>query len=180
MGSRMPDIKPKIADLVGRLALIVESASRLEAFRSVRLQPGRPASADEILAYERYLGRRLPESYRAFLELHNGYKGLLLTGDMLSIQEVVPDGRRYTAIQNWKRSSVRYGLGEVLDGIVIGSKGQANMWVFLDPNRPSAENELTLVEWDPSASLEFPTLMAFFEREITSHQNVIALVGRRR
>jgi hypothetical protein len=176
----MPDVRQQIADLVGRLALIVENASRLEEFRSVRLRPGRPASVDDILAYEEYLGRRLPESYRAFLELHNGYEGLLLTGDMLSIQDVVPSGRRYVVIQNWKRSSVRYGLGEVLDGIVIGSKGHANMWIFLDPNRPSAEKELTVVEWDPSTSLEFPTLMAFFERQITSHQNVIALVGRRR
>ena len=115
---------------------------------------------------ERFLGRRLPESYRTFLQMHDGYTWLAYPGHMLSIREVMPPSPTYDRIIEWKKMTTDYGGAEVLDGIVIAPLGEPNDWVYLDPNRASAGDELTVVEHHPDDSHEFPDLIEFLESRI--------------
>ncbi|MBI4002126.1 MAG: SMI1/KNR4 family protein [Nitrospira defluvii] len=122
-----------------------------------------PARLGEIESYERWLGVRLPGSYRAFLELHDGYDELAFPGHMISIKGAMPNGYWYPYIQKWKKSSAMFGDGRVIDGIVIANLSQPNNWVYLDPRRPSKDNEFTVVLWTPTETVEFQDVIEFLE-----------------
>jgi hypothetical protein len=108
------------------------------------------------------LGLQLPPSYRAFLELHNGYDGLAAPGHMISTHEAMPKGAWYDRIQHWKKTSTRYGMGEVLDVVAIANLDSAVNWAYLDPNRPK-KGELTVCIWLNGDRSDYGDMVAFFE-----------------
>jgi hypothetical protein len=62
----------------------------------------------------------------------------------------------------------------VLDGIVFASLDEPREWVFLDPNRPTAENELTVVAFYHDDSHEFRDVVEFLESRITYCLEILA------
>jgi cell wall assembly regulator SMI1 len=159
----MPSKTAAMASIVERLARAVTLNAKKEGDLNYLPKPHPPATPEQLADYEKYLGRKLPDSYRAFLELHNGYDWLAFPGHMLSIESVMPGGQHYDDIVEWKKATAEYGGAEVLDGIVIANYDQPNSWIYLDPNRPSAKNELTVVEWDPEDSEDYADVIEFLE-----------------
>lgn len=170
----MDETKEQVKDVVQRLVDHIGQLRRVKkTYEDLELRPLPPASSQEISAYERDLGLTLPPTYKAFLELHNGYSGLTIPGSMLSIRSVRPGGEWFEKIKDWKVETARYGSAQVLDGIVIASMDGPNQWAYLDPNRPTKNGELIVVSWEPDDSEEFPTLIEFFERLIRYCKSVI-------
>ena len=101
-----------------------------------------------------------------FLELHNGYDWLAYPGDMLSTREVMPRGQWYERIRTWKKTSAQYGMGEVLDVVVIASLASAVNWAYFDPNRPTSKNEFTVCRWLNGDRDDYADLLEFFEARI--------------
>jgi cell wall assembly regulator SMI1 len=134
--------------------------------------PNPPATSDEIRALESHIGRRLPDSYRAFLELHNGFTNLAYPGDMLRVVDMLPGSRIYERIREWKRMTAQYGGGEVLDGVVIADGNEPNHWVYLDPNAPTSNNEWAVVAHTPSDDSTYPDLPAYLESRIEEMQTI--------
>src|SRR5262245_4865178 len=99
----MPTKASQVADVVSRLAKAVTDFAKQEGDLDYLPVPHPPASAKLIADYEKYLGVKLPASYRAFLELHNGYDWLAYPGHMLSIEDVMPGGKYYDDILEWKK-----------------------------------------------------------------------------
>jgi len=85
---------------------------------------------------------------------------------MLSSRDIQPEGKFHQDIVEWKKDTAECGSGDVLDGLVIANLGSPNNWVYLDPNKPSGEAELTVVLWDPEFTSEFKDLIEFFEGRI--------------
>lgn len=162
----MTSMQPRLEEVISRLVHAIRTVAEAGHFEQINPQPRSPASPAAVDAYERFLGRRLPESYRTFLLMHDGYDWLAYPGHMLSISDVMPGSETYDRIIDWKKMTTDYGSGEVLDGIVIAPLGEPNDWVYLDPNKPSAENELTVVAHYPDDSHEFSDLIDFFEERI--------------
>ena len=80
----------KYADLqklIHELAEVKREYSRLAFDEEDRMMLGEPASPSQIAKLERRLGKPLPPSYRAFLELHNGWE--LFDGglNLLSVED---------------------------------------------------------------------------------------------
>jgi cell wall assembly regulator SMI1 len=160
-------MKERVKEVVDQLLVAIEELrEREESYKDLRPAPFPPASKKEIAEYELYLGHPLPPSYKAFLELYNGYKGLTVAGDMLSIRSVMPGGEQYEIIKRWKTLSARYGSGEVIDATVIASMGSRNKWIYLDPNRPTSQKELTVIQYEPEDSDEYNDLIEFFKDRI--------------
>lgn len=160
----MDNTRQALIASIARLKQALADYREREGFEDRVPAPRPPADEAEIVAYERHLGIRLPESYRIFLQLHDGYDWLAYPGHMLSIRSVMPGGEWYEDICEWKRDTVEYGSGEVLDGIVIATVDEATNWkLYLDPNRPSRQGELTVVEWTPNESYEYADLIEFFD-----------------
>lgn len=162
----MATLHAQLEDVIARLVSAIKEVAAISHFDEVDPKPRPPASAESIERYEQFLGQRLPDSYRAFLELHDGYDFLAYPGHMLSIREVMPGSPVYARIIEWKKMTTDYGGGEVLDGIVIAPLGEPNDWVYLDASRPSGSGELTVVAHYPDDSHEFQDLLEFFESRI--------------
>ncbi|MBL8923137.1 MAG: SMI1/KNR4 family protein [Myxococcaceae bacterium] len=159
----MKKIERRVADVIRALETRLKELSSLPDYAHVRLVPGPPATDEALAAYERHLGRALPPSYRAFLELHDGYRGLAYPGDMLAIGDLLPGGKWAARAAVWRERSSRAGAEETREAIPIANLGQPNSWVFLDPTQPAALGELMVVEWDPEDTTGYQDLVAFLE-----------------
>lgn len=142
--------------------------------------PNPPATQGEIQALQEHIGRQLPNSYRAFLELHNGFTNLAFPGDMLRIADIMPPSPIHARIVEWKKLSAQYGSGEVLDGLVIADGNHPNHWVYLDPNAPSGPNEWSVVADTPSDSDTYDDLPAFFDSRLAVVRNFHKLLDEGR
>lgn len=155
--------KNKIRQVVGKLLPELLKLSSLPLYAKHVPIAHAPAAPGEIESYETWLGVKLPPSYRAFLELHDGYDELAFPGHMISIGDAMPNGYWYPYIQKWKKTTAMFGDGRVIDGIVIANLGQPNNWVYLDPRSPSRDNELTVVLWTPTETVAFQDVIEFLE-----------------
>jgi hypothetical protein len=162
----MPSIQQQMQDVISRLVPEIIAHAQRHGETDVRPVPSPPATRTEIAAYEKYLELELPPSYRAFLELHNGYIWLAYPGGVLSTHDVMPGGDWYDRIQKWKKMSARYGMGEVLDAIVFANLDSSLNWGYMDPNRPTAKGELTTCRWLNGDRDDYPDLVEFFESRI--------------
>src|SRR5262245_56458950 len=102
-------VKQRVKEVMGRLAYAVRATTDLEEYGCPKLKPHPPATAEEITKYEEHLEITLPPTYKAFLEMHNGYENLVHPGSMLSIQSVMPRGKWHKKIQEMKQMFARYG-----------------------------------------------------------------------
>jgi hypothetical protein len=163
----MPDIKAKIKEVIPRLVEAIRLHNKQKGSKGHDPKPHPPASPRDIAKYEEYLEIELPPSYRAFLELHNGYDWLAFPGHMVAIQDVMPKGKSYKDVKDWKALCAESGDDEPLDGVVIATVDEATNWKsYLDPNTPSGDDELTIFVWRPSGSTDYPNLLAYFEHYV--------------
>ncbi len=159
--ARVEELKPEISRLIDRLADGMRRFATIAELPEELPRPRPPASPADLARYEGYLELSLPSSYRAFLELHDGYDFLVPTGPMLWTTAAQPGGEFFERIRDWKTTTAEYGSGEVLDGIVIAYHGQPNSWTYLDPNQPRDDGELAIVKFSPEMSVDFPDIMSF-------------------
>ncbi len=152
---------------IGQLVDQLDAALR-EREEGVPPKAHRPASPALIRRFEKHLGRRLPPSYRAFLELHDGYERLAWPGSLWPISALLPGGSKHAELKRWQRQ--QRADGELDHEVIpIASVDDATNWVlYLDPEKPSAGDELAVVEWTPSQSYEFASLRSYFEEELAA------------
>jgi cell wall assembly regulator SMI1 len=159
----MANLKDDLQDVISRLLVEIEARVKRTGESYAAPNPLPPATAEEIATYEDYLKVRLPNSYRAFLELHNGYDHLAYPGDMLSTHAIMPGGAWHDDIQEWKTTSTQYGMGEVLDAVPIANLDSAVNWAYVDPNRSTSEGECAVVRWLNGDMDDFDDVVAFLE-----------------
>ena len=169
----------RLRDVVGRIVRVIDGYADRKNDPDLRAVPGPPATEAQIQQLEQHLDRRLPDSYRTFLTLHNGFKRLAFFGDMLSIDQLLPPSRSYTRILEWKRLTAQYGGGEVLDGVVIADQSEPNHWVYLDPSDPKAPDEWSVVLHMTGDKRVFPDLVAYFENVLEELQAFVELSAGR-
>lgn len=175
MSSWHEQIRDAVAEVVPELVRL----SAYERYRDVIPKARPPATERQIAKYEQYLGLRLPPSYRAFLELHNGYEWLAFPGHMLAIEEVMPEGDYYDDIKEWKTVMAEAGLGDALDGVVVAYLDQPNNWAYLDPNRPGVNGEFDLALHVAGADpLFYPAMDEFIRSAGERAKLALAWAGR--
>jgi cell wall assembly regulator SMI1 len=162
----------QVRTVVARLDAAIRTYFAVKDY-SGEVKPHPPASEQDIRRYEEFLGLRLPNTYRSFLRQHDGYDWLAIFGHMLPISELMPGGRAYERIVDWKRDNAKYGGGEVLDAIVIAELEEPNNYVYLDPNKVLTADDFVVVESTPEGSAENAGLIAYFEGNITHCETVM-------
>jgi hypothetical protein len=126
--------------LIDELDAKLRELATYPAYDRIVPRPGPPASEEQIALYEKHLGRPLPPSYRAFLSLHDGYQALAYPGDMLSIEDVMPEANGMTASCPGRRPRPSTGRpSDRRDSYC--QHGPANNWAYLDPKRVSAKTK---------------------------------------
>jgi hypothetical protein len=162
----MADLRTQVQNTVERMVAAINALAKRQRYKSVVLKPGKPASDSEIEKYEKYLGLKLPPSYREFLKLHDGYECLAFPGHMLSIKDVMPGGQWHDDIKEWKGLYADYGRGEVVSGIVFANLDAPNDYAYFNTEKRGAKKELPVVRFTLNEADEFPNLLAYFENII--------------
>ncbi len=76
-----------LPDLIKQLSEAQRAYERL-AFDEENEHPlGKPCSQKQILTLEKRLGKPLPPSYRAFMELHNGWTNFAADAKLLAVED---------------------------------------------------------------------------------------------
>jgi len=112
------------------------------------VRAGKPATGEEIAAMEARIERELPAAYRAFLELHNGYADLHVTGPLLSTAEM-ESGESAEHIE--ELAEILEGEGH--EGVIVGCSFDSDDFVYLDAERGVVTfNEFDEVEYEDFAA----------------------------
>jgi hypothetical protein len=159
-------VKKHIQTVIAQLLIEIEERAKRKGRPPVKPEPAPAATAAQIKAYEKHLKLALPASYRAFLELHDGYQRLACPGDMLSTRSVMPRGAWFSRVRDWKQTSARADLTEVADAIPIANLDSASSWAYLDPHDVSAKHELRIVRWLNGDTDRYDDLIELFEGRI--------------
>jgi hypothetical protein len=132
--------------------------------------PGPPATEEDIAMLERRIGRRLPPTYRAFLELHDGFANLAFPGNILRLSDRRPKAtvtreHDHDGVVDHRRLVTQYDDGEApVEAVIIADYSEPNHWAYLDPGAPSGDDEWSIVFYDPSDDDRmYPDLVAFLE-----------------
>jgi hypothetical protein len=140
---------PPLPRLIEQLAEAMRTYDRLALDEEGEHKLGKPCSPKQIAALEKILGKPLPPSYKAFMELHNGWddfsgdakllavedhKSEMVKERLLDMEELFAD----TDEENpFEKGAMPVLLGE-----------DSNMCLFLDPNtiRPNGEMDYVLLD----------------------------------
>jgi hypothetical protein len=162
----MAALSNQVKETVERMAEAIKGFAKREGYKDVAPKPRKPAKDSDLEKYEKYLGQKLPPSYREFLKLHDGYDWLAFPGHMLSIKDVMPGGEWHNNIKEWKQMFADYGRGEVVSGIVFAYLEEPNDYCYFDTEKPAKKKELPVVKFTANDPEEFPNLLAYFENII--------------
>jgi len=138
------------------------------------LNPG--ASEAQLVDVERRLGAPLPPSYRAFLELHNGWlefsgEAMVLPTDEHDKPWVVKRTKRFhDHIREFEKTNLLQHAFFVMMG-----EGEPN-FAYFDKAKRSADGEMEVVYWDlVMGDLgRYPDFAAFLEAQATSMERLVA------
>jgi hypothetical protein len=167
----------RMTTLVEALANSHQEYWRLAFDRDPPTKLGKPSTPAQIAKLEKGLGHLLPPSYKAFLQLYNGWEGFEGDGKLLGT-----DDHKATWVKE------RIGLVDMIfaeDGkkspfekgaipIMVGESIE-NYLVML-PEKRRANGEMSFVSYDSTEKLQtFKDLYAFLESELkTSRALVLA------
>lgn len=112
-------------------------------------QLGKPCTPQQIAALEEILGSDLPPSYRAFLELHNGFEGFLGNQNLLAVEDQEAD---------WVLAELE-NIGDLFEedggdnpfekgAIPVELGKEAPIYLVLDPSKVRKDGEMDFVEYE--------------------------------
>jgi cell wall assembly regulator SMI1 len=154
------DTKARIASLVERISQQIAELDRLSEVESTSAL-GPPASPAQVSDFERRLGFDLPEDYRAFLLLHDGWKDFSGESALLSIADMT-SGKLFDAVCDYQKELRRVGQHGPGEGLVIeGSFG--TRIAYLDRLGHRETGKLDVVYWDRGPVARYPDFAAFLD-----------------
>ncbi len=150
--------------------LIVEYHRLIDAGFEPRL--GLPSSNDQIEKFERWLGHRLPPSYRMFLSLHNGWKHWEGDTHLLSIEEQ-QFGDYAERIKTLKQYAWEEGIRSVLDGIIIGADLYSYSAFILDTTKVDERGEMEIINWEYDEIARYKDFLDMLKKTAKNLQEII-------
>jgi hypothetical protein len=135
---------------------------------------GPPATRKQIAKVEKMLGKPLPPSYRAFLELHNGWSGFDGDGKLLAVEDYESDWvqgkvNRIEVLfgENNQKSPFKKGALPIMLGDDITN------FLVIDPRKVRADGEMDFVTFDYAEQEEKFKSFAEFLRDQLKTQNAL-------
>ncbi|MER8433107.1 SMI1/KNR4 family protein [Mesorhizobium caraganae] len=163
MSQRLP-----LPQLVEQLAQALRTYDQLAFDEEYEHRLGKPCSERQIAALEKKLGKPLPPSYRAFLELHNGWADLSGDAKLLAVEDHRAE---------WVEEHLE-DLAEIfadLDqenpfengGLVVLLGEDSNQLLYIDPHAARSDGEMDFVALDiTTEERRFPDFTSFLTHKL--------------
>jgi len=133
---------------------------------------GPPTSIEDIDLLEKACGHKLPPSYRAFLELHNGWRMINGVSDLLSVQEMLT-GPTAAKIREWQTFMAQEGEAALAEGLVVGFGTIAPVRIVLDFSHIDDANECKLIHSDKIDYFEYDSFIQWLEDTIIEYEEIL-------
>jgi hypothetical protein len=126
---------------------------------------GAAASEDTIVRLEKLIERRLPSSYRAFLQMHNGWQ--MIEGDvrLLSVEAQL-GGRDRERVVEWQSRMRVTGDLQAARSLVIGVSDVTETRYLLDPELEGDDGEWRLIQHHNGAEAELESFVMWLEESV--------------
>lgn len=122
---------------------------RLRFDRDYAAQLGKPCSSEQIAVLEGFLGKPVPPSYRAFLELYNGFESISGNRSLLAVEDQGA-GWVQVELENIGDLFEEFGDDNPFEkGAIPVELGQdARGYLVLDPRKVHENGEMDFVKYD--------------------------------
>lgn len=120
-------------------------------------QPGPPATEEQIREVESTFRCDLPDVYRTFLLIHNGWKHWSGDVALLSTEQML-QGQYVQRIAEWKKKELTRGNRLVSNSLVIGFSLFVGEQILIDFSSPTREE---IVFFDQGEEERFPDFYAY-------------------
>jgi hypothetical protein len=164
-----------LAQLIRELAEAKRKHDQLAGYEERPRTLGPPASPAQLAALEQRFGHALPPSYRAFLELHNGWDEFSGGSKLLAVED---HGR------DWVRERIAYWDALIEDDaanpfrcgclpVLFGE--DENHFLVLDPRTVRDDGEMDFVDFDYTVEfVRYPTFTEFLRDDLEITRRLIA------
>lgn len=137
-------------DLIADLAEAFRQRDRLVFDEEYPHELGRPCSRSQLAMLERILGKPLPPSYRAFLELHDGWDKFVGGAKLLAIEDhgAAWVKKRLEDLDTlfYEEQEVKNPFSEGAIPILLGEDERS--FLVLDPRTVRPNGEMDFVQYD--------------------------------
>ncbi|HET8707413.1 MAG TPA: SMI1/KNR4 family protein [Pseudomonadales bacterium] len=132
---------------------------------------GPPAPEIEIQALEKHIKRILPDSYRTFLAMHNGWKMASAALDLLSTTQLL-DPQIAQDIADWQADMKRHGDEVAARSLVIGFSDINATKYLLDPAVQNKDGEWRMVKHYHEEEADYESFLAWLEESIEDYSEL--------
>lgn len=136
---------------------------------------GPPAGPAQLAALEKRLGRALPPSYRAFLELHNGWAEFSGNSKLLAVED---HGEAWVSerIAYWDQLFEDDDVNPFKRGCLPVLFGEdENHFLVLDPSTVRDDGEMDFIDFDYTEDFErYRTFTDFLREDLEITRRLIA------
>jgi hypothetical protein len=169
------EAKERMKVLVGEMVAARKETNRLRLDEEVEEKLGAPATPQQIAELERALGKPLPPSYKAFLQLHNGWDEFEGDFQMLSVED-----RQSPMVKARSEEMGAFFPEQELEnpfatwGFLIALGETSGRLAFLDPRTVGADGEMELVTFEYTQEEDrFPTFADFFVADLALQKRIV-------
>ncbi len=158
----MSDTAEVIAALVDRIAgQLAELDTLQELDEPDGRRPG--VTSEQLAAFEARAGVELPEDYRAFLRLHDGWEAWNGESSLLSLEEM-SGGELFGYLQELQSELARVGDSAGSQGLIFEASYGMTRVSYFDLEAKQRTGVLEVVFWQQGKVVErYPSFTAFLE-----------------
>jgi hypothetical protein len=169
------DTKSEITRLIAELLELRSEDWRLRYDEPIVEELGPPCSRGDLSVLERQLGAPLPPTYRAFLEIHDGWGLFQGEAKLLAVKD---------QHETWVKEALN-NLSDLFDefgeenpvkaGAFVAMLGQGSNWsLFLDPHKVDSRGEMeaSLFDWTRLEN-RFADFGAYLANEVEQMREVV-------
>ncbi len=142
-------VKTHVKELIDELYAGIAEVARLMFGDESPQRLGPPATSEALAALERRFGGPLPPSYRAFLELHNGWEHFSGDARLLSVED---QSRPWVQARLAEFSGLLQEFGTsdpISDGCIPVYLGETEQdFALIDPRTRGADGEMAVLQYD--------------------------------
>ena len=166
----------KMKELTDKIFNMKEDLSKLRGYQSPQML-AEPATREQVQKIEETFEIELPEDYRTFLLLHNGWKGFSGGNVLLSTDEMI-EGAYYDAIIELKEMQREESI-EAADGFIIEASLLSTSRTYYDVTNKRFDGGMDVVYWRDGELDRYPSFTAYLEGYLKDLEELVKEEHRR-